>query len=143
MIIEGQLGMGDFKYKTEEIRELRKEFQPRLHNAKNDLDLNSIINEFGSKMKELGGYQKAFSSNALRGKESPDSLIIGRSPSDRFIYIFLPFLVNGTIAIRTNSGPFYIFDKDAPEFKEYLNYSKEWHELNLKLKNFEKIGKMK
>jgi hypothetical protein len=105
-------------------------------------ELTNVMSDFVNKLKAIGGYKKAFTETALRGKsKTADCLIIGVTPTGRFIYMILrDFYSNGSILIKTDSLPLYEFKEDSEELEEYLSIAKRWKKLNSDLKKLEKKG---
>jgi len=137
--------LDNFEYKTTEIRELFTEYKPKLQKAScKKEELPKVMEEFANKLKAIGGYRKAFTKIALRRLDKADCIIIGRSPTGRFIYMLLrDFYQLGTIRVKTDSGPLYEIEEGTPEFADYLATTEEWKTLENKLKQFEKESEIK
>jgi len=130
----------EFQYKTDEIRKLFSLYKPKLQKNSCDIDaLTSTMEEFAIKLKEIGGYKKAFTKFSVRNSDKANCLIIGRTPVGRFTYMLLDhFYKNGSILVKSDSGPLFEIEENTPEHNEYLLIASKVKELEKGLKEFEK-----
>lgn len=130
--------MSDFNYKTQELRVLLKEFNTAIRAMHDDEVLKEATEEVALKIRETGGYKKAFTRSGFRKNITPDCIVIGKSPSGRFIYALLPRYYGSPFLIKTDSGPLFEIEEGTPEHQEHLDKVKEMERLSREIRDFEK-----